>query len=1229
MLDCAAGRFGNNCEYECHCEDQSEACESIIGKCSSGCSQGWDGFNCQKHPNNLFAPKWTEFLNLTIYHYRKAYLPCRVTDPSTKVKLLYTDENKEVEVGDSTAVSYDPRLGFILLYPNQFFDGQFECKATSKDGKEDSLIMVLRYLRSTSVPQPALIISKTTVMIGEEFEIQCMVYIDRGAKFFMNWSYPSNERSDRVHYTDPITEVKSETVDFDVLYSNMVVTNAKKSDEGEYTCKVQTHDGKQNNVSTVINVVDFVSLVIAWSIVYAEEGKRVTLRADVNGNPFLPTITWWRGNNQLHNVDGNETITTTTNTTAYSIRSVEKHMTGTYTVKAESTILVTKDIKLVVKCKPVVEIKSDKAGDYYQYSNLYTLTCNVPCVDSGDVHVWMEFLPCDINMCNNQTRQQWKNKSHVESLKGSEKKESLSLNISYAKPIEEDNITIICYATLWEYNTVDIWYREDESETLQPIENMNRRKITRGRSSFSLTVKLVIHLIQLSDTGSYVCLGTKPDSSSHIETDRTERQIQVRGLVKPHLVEGQHDQDTRINIKEGISYKVADCEMVGTPEPSFRWFKDNKLIEYINTFGIYFTDDHRSLRINKTSKIHQGVYKCEATNSRGVACMKWTLFVGEEHTIPLKTHDIKIIVSVVVAAAVAVIILVVLVMCALFKRKAVVLHKELERTLMHPSGDYIPDIPIDEQTSCLPYDAKWEFPKKRLRQGMVLGQGNFGRVIKAEAIGILENEIGSTVAVKTAKDEATCADSSADDTLWDEVTFADSWVGDTLWDEATCAESWAGDTVSDEATCADSWSGDILWNEATCADSWADCTDKEQMMALMSELKIMIHLGQHLNIVNLLGAVTKEIKYGELMVIIEYCHFGNLRNYLIKKKETFKDPKDDKIMDNLNKGPLDDTNGPLLTTNNLMCWAFQVARGMEYLAFKKYIHRDLAARNILLAHDNVVKICDFGLAKDCYKNPEYHKKGDGPVPVKWMAIESLTHQIYTTKSDVWSYGVFLWEIFSFGGTPYPGIEINEKFINLLKDGYVMENPEYSSDELYKVMKATWRTEPDERPTFTQLACQMGDLLEADVKQYYLNLYTSNYLKMVDSDMTEDELSKGACGYNGYLKMNGEPSHYTKMEQASPHPTDQNKFNEDIDGNKSRYINKEQWCKEKSCHIELQPLRVKEDCDNVISRQTNKPQQPQQYINTSTDSQRNDDTVTEDSKKRVPVSTPMIKERIDI
>ncbi|CAG2188024.1 unnamed protein product [Mytilus edulis] len=163
----------------------------------------------------------------------------------------------------------------------------------------------------------------------------------------------------------------------------------------------------------------------------------------------------------------------------------------------------------------------------------------------------------------------------------------------------------------------------------------------------------------------------------------------------------------------------------------------------------------------------------------------------------------------------------------------------------------------------------------------------------------------------------------------------------------------------------------------------------------------------------------------------------------------------------------------------------------------------------------------------------------------------------------------------------------------------MEKPEYSSDEMYKVMKATWRTEPDERPSFTRLAGLMGDLLEGNVKQYYLNLYTSNYLKMVDADKTEGESSTGAFGYNGYLKMSGESSkgefgyngylkmsgeslHYTKMEQAPSQPIDQNKLNEDIDRDKSHYINKKQWCDENSSAVELQPLKVKEGIDNDIS-----------------------------------------------
>jgi serine/threonine protein kinase len=88
------------------------------------------------------------------------------------------------------------------------------------------------------------------------------------------------------------------------------------------------------------------------------------------------------------------------------------------------------------------------------------------------------------------------------------------------------------------------------------------------------------------------------------------------------------------------------------------------------------------------------------------------------------------------------------------------------------------------------------------------------------------------------------------------------------------------------------------------------------------------------------------------------------------------------------------------------------------------IHRDLAARNVLLTDDDIVKICDFGLARDCDYG-DYVRKGDGPLPIKWMAIESMKDKVFTSKSDVWSFGIFCWEVFSLGANPYPGFEIDE------------------------------------------------------------------------------------------------------------------------------------------------------------------------------------------------------------
>nr|3VNT_A Chain A, Vascular endothelial growth factor receptor 2 [Homo sapiens]3VO3_A Chain A, Vascular endothelial growth factor receptor 2 [Homo sapiens] len=240
--------------------------------------------------------------------------------------------------------------------------------------------------------------------------------------------------------------------------------------------------------------------------------------------------------------------------------------------------------------------------------------------------------------------------------------------------------------------------------------------------------------------------------------------------------------------------------------------------------------------------------------------------------------------------------------------------------------------------------------------------------------------------------------------------------------------------------------------------------------ALMSELKILIHIGHHLNVVNLLGACTKP--GGPLMVIVEFCKFGNLSTYLRSKRNEFVPYKE---------AP-EDLYKDFLTLEHLICYSFQVAKGMEFLASRKCIHRDLAARNILLSEKNVVKICDFGLARDIYKDPDYVRKGDARLPLKWMAPETIFDRVYTIQSDVWSFGVLLWEIFSLGASPYPGVKIDEEFCRRLKEGTRMRAPDYTTPEMYQTMLDCWHGEPSQRPTFSELVEHLGNLLQANAQQ---------------------------------------------------------------------------------------------------------------------------------------------------
>ncbi|PNJ23558.1 FGFR3 isoform 8 [Pongo abelii] len=367
----------------------------------------------------------------------------------------------------------------------------------------------------------------------------------------------------------------------------------------------------------------------------------------------------------------------------------------------------------------------------------------------------------------------------------------------------------------------------------------------------------------------------------------------------------------------------------------------------------------------------------------------------------------------------------------------------------------------------LPADPKWELSRARLTLGKPLGEGCFGQVVMAEAVGIDKDRAAKpvTVAVKMLKDDA---------------------------------------------------------------------TDKD-LSDLVSEMEMMKMIGKHKNIINLLGACTQG---GPLYVLVEYAAKGNLREFLRARRPPGLDYSFDTC-----KPPEEQ-----LTFKDLVSCAYQVARGMEYLASQKCIHRDLAARNVLVTEDNVMKIADFGLARDVHNLDYYKKTTNGRLPVKWMAPEALFDRVYTHQSDVyvssrplasgvetgtgqsqdpscspqacapellgvvstppwgqqrspwpiplvpaqvsvlgvseqpdlaspcsWSFGVLLWEIFTLGGSPYPGIPVEELF-KLLKEGHRMDKPANCTHDLYMIMRECWHAAPSQRPTFKQLVEDLDRVL---------------------------------------------------------------------------------------------------------------------------------------------------------
>ncbi|XP_062615654.1 proto-oncogene tyrosine-protein kinase receptor Ret-like [Saccostrea cucullata] len=301
-------------------------------------------------------------------------------------------------------------------------------------------------------------------------------------------------------------------------------------------------------------------------------------------------------------------------------------------------------------------------------------------------------------------------------------------------------------------------------------------------------------------------------------------------------------------------------------------------------------------------------------------------------------------------------------------------------------------------------DHKWEFPRDKLILDETVGEGEFGRVVKAKAYGMDGREDYKCVAVKMLK----------------------------------------------------------------------NCDSSGELQDLLSEYNLLKDI-DHPNVIKLLGACTRN---GPFYVIVEYCEHGSLLQYLRNSRL-----EENGYINHRSRRYLrfqsesgDSTEPELLNIRDLLSFAWQISKGMQYLSEIKLVHRDLAARNVLVGTGKVLKISDFGLTRDVYEADTYLKRSKGRIPVKWLAPESLYAQIYTTQSDVWSFGIVLWEIVTLGAPPYPGVP-PERLYNLLIAGYRMDRPEGCSDELYAVMQKCWKADPTERPVFSNLTAIFDGMLQ--------------------------------------------------------------------------------------------------------------------------------------------------------
>ncbi|KAL9923893.1 PDGF- and VEGF-receptor related isoform 4-T6 [Glossina fuscipes fuscipes] len=1067
---------------------------------------------------------------------------------------VYHDDDNDDKEDNEIELAYEiEKVSELQVMPIHF---RFDRDVQTTTRRSSSHHLSTRRPYTTHVDKPNVTsTAKHHAYEGDTFQLKCETKIAHDVRYKIEWIMPVGVDKNRT--MEDGHNLLRQTGTHKYSQHSLTVKDAKKTDTGNYICNIIDHSNNQARNSYRMIIMEKGTSYINISepndyyVIREKANKTIQMTVRYSGYPW-PTLTWYRpdGSEILPVPNQKFNITTTETSSTLKISNPRLLDSGTYVINATNGY-TTRSQQFNVSISDIPIVSVDDV--FVQADEKAHVTCQVQSHPISLI-TWV-FTPCSIAprwpSCDKKVIQDFNETSSRDGetpieiiydlyfvpktpgiihCKAENKIGSvigrahvlirdIEANMTISGVTDEDviargdRVTITCAAVAYYFSDEINWFKEGI-----PVQQRSDLLITKFSSEYSYQTTLTFTNIQDSDRGAYEC---RARHINHDEVDYKFVDLFIHEPSAPRMKDTNLGGNIKIERKLGDSLELK-CVSEAIPKATIDWYKDEIKI---TTNASNLSMD--SLIIPYIRPEDEGQYKCVVSNRLGV--------IEESVTVKITNMPgLKLGWIMGILLVLLVLICLVIYLCIRVNRERRLLRELKAAGLANFEEGAVehinPALTLDEQADLLPYDRGFEFPREKLKLGKQLGAGAFGVVLKAHAESIRPEEKESVVAVKMVKRNA----------------------------------------------------------------------NNEVMRALVSELKIMVHLGQHLNVVNLLGAVTKNIAKRELMVIVEYCRYGNVQNFLLRNRKRFinqinpatdkidvtittqrfsdnfelnrnsdNDPRsgtragrpnstgyitqselyegqlntcateqtvmttvpeddDNNIMSNNSVQPAwrsnykpDSTEAMSITTTDLVSWAFQVACGMEYLSSKKVLHGDLAARNILLCEDNIVKICDFGLARSMYKSDNYKKQGEAPLPIKWLALESLSDHIFSTYTDVWSFGIVLWEFFSLAKVPYPGMDPNQSLYLKLKDGYRMEKPPYANDDLYDIMLECWSTNPERRPLFNVLKEKFASMLGEEVTNHYVDL-NEPYLRVNSEYMKRNQTD--------YLALMGAPD-----EMAPPPP----------------------------------------------------------------------------------------------